>query len=95
MVRSHPVTGRISLYISPIYNDRVEGMDGAAAAKLIAELTEFSGQERFVYSHQWEPDDVLMWDNRCTMHQVTPHDPMERRVMHRTTIEGVDPVMAA
>ncbi len=95
MVRSHPVTGRISLYISPIYNDRVEGMDDAAAAKLIAELTEFSGQERFVYSHQWEPDDVLMWDNRCTMHQVTPHDPMERRVMHRTTIEGVDPVMAA
>lgn len=95
MVRSHPVTGRISLYISPIYNDQVEGMDDAAAVTLIAELTEFAQQPGFVYSHQWEPNDIVMWDNRCTMHQVTPHDPMERRVMHRTTIEGVDPVTAA
>ncbi|MSO91692.1 MAG: TauD/TfdA family dioxygenase [Acetobacteraceae bacterium] len=95
MVRSHPVTGRISLYISPIYNDKIEGMDDGAAVRLIAELTEFAQQPRFVYSHQWEPDDVVMWDNRCTMHQVTPHDAMERRVMHRTTIEGVDPVLAA
>jgi alpha-ketoglutarate-dependent taurine dioxygenase len=36
-----------------------------------------------------------MWDNRCTMHQVTPHDPSERRVMHRTTIVGTEPVLAA
>jgi alpha-ketoglutarate-dependent taurine dioxygenase len=95
MVRTHPVTGRVSLYISPIYNDQIEGMADADAVKLIEELTEFSGQEKFVYSHWWSPDDVLMWDNRCTMHQVTPHDPMERRVMHRTTIEGVDLVAAA
>jgi len=95
MVRTHPVTGRTSLYISPIYNDQIEGMADADAVKLIAELTEFSGQEKFVYSHWWAPDDVVMWDNRCTMHQVTPHDPAERRIMHRTTIEGVDLVAAA
>ena len=95
MVRTHPVTGRVSLYISPIYNEQIDGMADADAVKLIAELTDFAGQEKFVYSHWWSPDDVLMWDNRCTMHQVTPHDPSERRVMHRTTIEGVDPVLAA
>jgi len=95
MVRSHPVTGRRCLSISPIYNDEVEGMPQVEARKLIADLTEFAGQERFVYTHYWTTDDVLMWDNRCTMHQVTAHDPNERRVMHRTTIEGDAPVLAA
>jgi alpha-ketoglutarate-dependent taurine dioxygenase len=95
MVRKHPVTGRKSLYISPIYNDAIEGMASADARQLIAELTRIAADPRFVYTHRWETDDVLMWDNRCTMHQVTPFDPRERRVMHRTTITGQDPVMAA
>jgi alpha-ketoglutarate-dependent taurine dioxygenase len=95
MVRKHPVTGRKSLYISPIYNDAIEGMASADARQLIAELTRIAANPRFVYTHRWETDDVLMWDNRCTMHQVTPFDPRERRVMHRTTITGQDPVMAA
>jgi len=95
MVRTHPVTGRTSLFISPIYNDQIEGMADADVPGLIAELVAFAEQDRFVYTHHWETNDIVMWDNRCTMHQVTPHDPMERRVMHRTTIEGVDPVAAA
>ncbi len=95
MVRKHPVTGRKSLYISPIYNDAIEGMASADARQLIAELTKIAADPRFVYTHRWETDDVLMWDNRCTMHQVTPFDPRERRVMHRTTITGQDPVLAA
>ena len=95
LVRKHPVTGRKSLYISPIYNDGVEGMEDDDAIEFIAELTEFAGQDRFVYKHTWETDDMLLWDNRCTMHVVTPHDQMERRVMHRTTIVGDGPVIAA
>ncbi len=95
MVRKHPVTGRKSLYISPIYNDEVEGMEAAEARRLLDELTAFAEQKRFVYRHRWDPDDVVMWDNRCTMHQVTPFDPTERRVMHRTTIVGEGPVLAA
>jgi alpha-ketoglutarate-dependent taurine dioxygenase len=95
MVRIHPVTGRRSLFISPIYNDAVEGMDDAEAVALIRELTEFAEQKQFVYEHRWETDDILMWDNRCTMHYVTPYDPTERRVMHRTTIAGDAEVMAA
>ena len=95
MVRKHPVTGRPSLYISPIYNDEIEGMDAAEARQLIQDLTELAAEPRYVYRHRWSPDDVVMWDNRCTMHQVTPHDPRERRVMHRTTIVGTEPVVAA
>lgn len=95
LVRRHPVTGRKSLYISPIYNDAVEGLDTEAARSLIDDLTAFAAQPRFTYKHRWEPHDVLMWDNRCTVHAVTPHDPTERRVMHRTTISGDQPVLAA
>lgn len=95
MVRVHPVTGRKSLYISPIYNDGIEGMDDADAMALFEELTAFAEQEQFVYRHTWSPHDMLLWDNRCTMHLVTPHDPTERRVMHRTTIVGDGPPIAA
>jgi alpha-ketoglutarate-dependent taurine dioxygenase len=95
MVRRHPVTGRVSLYISPIYNDEVEGLSAPEARQLIQDLTDIAAEPRFVYRHRWSPDDVVMWDNRCTMHQVTPHDPQERRVMHRTTIVGTEPVLAA
>jgi alpha-ketoglutarate-dependent taurine dioxygenase len=94
MIRRHPATGRKSLYISSIYNDAIEGLDDAAARRLIADLTEFAAQPKYMYRHEWEPDDVLMWDNRCTLHAVTPHDPGERRVMHRTTIVGHEPVLA-
>ena len=94
MVRRHPVSGRKSLYISSIYNDAVEGLDEAAAQHLIEELSAFAAQPKYMYRHVWEPDDVLMWDNRCTVHAVTPHDPNERRVMHRTTIVGREPVTA-
>lgn len=95
LVRRHPVTGRKSLYISPIYNDAIDGMEDHDAVSLVAELAEFAGQSRFVYEHTWSPDDIVMWDNRCTMHYVTPHDPSERRVMHRTTIAGDQLVEAA
>jgi alpha-ketoglutarate-dependent taurine dioxygenase len=91
MVRKHPVTGRKSLYISPIYNDAVEGMTPEASRQLIRQLTEFAGDPRFIDTHRWETDDVLMWDNRCTMHQVTPFDPRERRVMHRHDHRGSGP----
>ena len=95
LVRKHPVSGRTSLYISPIYNDAVEGLSPDDSRALIAELAEFAGRPEFVYSHIWAPDDVVMWDNRCTMHQVTAFDPAERRVMHRTTLVGTDAVIAA
>ena len=95
MVRQHPVTGRKSLFISVIYNDEVEGMSPDEAKAFFEELAAFAGQPRFVYRHKWQPGDVVMWDNRCTVHQVTPWDPSLRRVLHRTTIVGDGPPIAA
>ena len=95
LVRKHPFTGQPALYAVSGSAFGIEGMDDRDAMALIAELTEFAGQDRFVYKHVWETDDMLLWDNRCTMHVVTPHDPLERRVMHRTTIVGDGPVIAA
>jgi taurine dioxygenase len=95
MVRRHPVTGRRSLYISVIYNDEVEGMSPDEGKAFVEQLAAFAGQPRFVYRHKWRPNDVVMWDNRCTIHQVTPYDPTQRRVLHRTTIVGDGPVIAA
>ena len=95
MVRKHPWTGRPSLFISPIYNDAIEGMNDDEAAELLTELTKFAGREEFVYRHRWTQGDVVMWDNRCTMHRVTPYDLNLRRVMHRNTVVGDGPVAAA
>lgn len=95
MRRQHPVTGRTSLYISPIYNEAVEGLERDDAMALIGALTEFAARPEFVYRHRWTADDIVMWDNRCTMHRVTPYDLGHRRVMHRTTIVGDGPVIAA
>ena len=95
MVRKHPWTGQPSLFISPIYNDAIEGMNDDETDELLTELTEFAGREEFVYRHRWTQGDVVMWDNRCTMHRVTPYDLNLRRVMHRNTVVGDGPVMAA
>ncbi len=66
-----------------------------AAGDLIAELAKFAGRPAFVYRHRWSADDIVMWDNRCTMHRVSAYDLGQRRVMHRATIAGDGPVVAA
>ncbi len=65
------------------------------AVELIAELAELAGRPEFVYRHRWSADDIVMWDNRCTMHRVSAYDLGHRRVMHRATIMGDGPVVAA
>lgn len=96
LVRRHPVTGRRSLFISPHTMDRVVGLPAEEGQRLLDELTEFATQDRFVYRHVWAKDDVIMWDNRCTMHAVTPYENARvRRIMHRTTLVGDGPVIPA
>ena len=96
LVRRHPITGRLSLFISPHTMEGIDGMPDAEGRALLDELTAFAIQERFVYRHEWEKDDVIMWDNRCLMHAVMPYDANRvRRIMHRTTIVGDRPVIPA
>jgi alpha-ketoglutarate-dependent taurine dioxygenase len=89
LVRRHPVTGRVSLFLSPHTMEGVVGMPDAEGRALLDELITHATQDTFVYRHQWAQDDVIMWDNRCTMHAVMPYDSAStRRIMHRTTIVG-------
>jgi taurine dioxygenase len=94
LVRRHPITGRLSLFLSPHTMVRIDGLPEEDGRALLDELTAFATQERFVYRHKWRRDDVILWDNRCTMHAVMPYDAAHvRRIMHRTTIVGDGPVI--
>ena len=92
LVRRHR-DGRLSLYLSATYMEHILGLSQADSRQLIDELMAWATQDGFVYRHRWRPHDVLMWDNRWCIHVVTPFDHGgERRVMHRTTIAGTEPV---
>ena len=89
LVQKHPVTGRRSLFLSPHTMDYIVGMKRNESRRLLDELILHATAEKFVYRHIWENDDVVMWDNRCTMHAVEPFDNTSvRRVMHRVTLVG-------
>lgn len=85
MVRTAP-DGRPTLYVGS-HAMRVEGMRETESRALLDRLHAFVAQDRFVYSHEWRAGDLLIWDNRCTLHRATPFDDIhEKRDMRRTTI---------
>jgi len=95
LVRVHPATGRNSLYLSSHARDII-GMDEREGRALLAELTEFATQDRFVYSHKWSEGDMVIWDNRCTMHRATPFpEDKYRRDMRRTSVADTEAAIAA
>jgi taurine dioxygenase len=91
VVRTHPATGRKALYVNRLMTVRIEGLLADESDELLDAL--FAHQERreFVYEHVWRPGDLLMWDNRCTLHARTDFSPDERRLMRRVTILGEKP----
>jgi alpha-ketoglutarate-dependent 2,4-dichlorophenoxyacetate dioxygenase len=93
LVRTHPVTGRRSLYLSS-HAGAIVGMPMPEARMLIRELTEHATQPRFVYVHRWRPWDLVIWDNRQVMHRVRRYDESQPRDMRRTTIAGDTPTVA-
>jgi len=89
IARTHPSTGRKSLYVCPEVTTSVDGMDEAVGKQLIRELTEHATQPQFMYRHKWRVGDLMIWDNRSTLHTGTAFDASKySRVMWRTTIEG-------
>ncbi len=97
LVQVHPVTGRRSLFLSPHTMSSVEGMEAEDGRRLLDQLIAHATSQCFVYRHVWAPHDVIMWDNRCTMHAVEPFDNANvRRIMHRVTLVGENrPIPAA
>lgn len=87
LVKTHPVTGRKSLFIGR-HAYRIEGMDDAAGKALLDDLLEFACRPPRTYSHSWRPGDVIIWDNRCVLHGARPYDYSEARVMRHTRIAG-------
>ena len=92
LVRTHPVTGRKSLYLAS-HITRIYGMDAEESRRLVDELMTFATQPRFVHAHRWQVDDVVLWDNRCTMHRGRPHDERLRRAMRRATVSDIGPTV--
>ena len=93
LVRTHPVTGRKSLYLSS-HAGAIVGMPVAEARILLRDLTEHATQPRFVYAHTWRSWDLIIWDNRQMMHRVRRYDESQPRDMRRTTIAGEAPTAA-
>src|SRR5712671_1217557 len=85
---SHPVTGVPSLYLGRRRNSYIEGLSAAASEALLDALWAHIEREDLRYQHRWRVGDLLLWDNRSTMHRRDPFDNATRRVMHRTQIKG-------
>jgi alpha-ketoglutarate-dependent 2,4-dichlorophenoxyacetate dioxygenase len=93
LVRIHPATGRRSLFLSA-HAGRITGWPTAAARVLLEELTELATQREFVYTHHWQRYDLVIWDNRRTMHRARRFDEInEVRDMRRTTVAGDAPTV--
>jgi len=92
VVRTHPATGRKALYVSRLMTVRIEGLPEPESNELLVTLFDHQERREFVYEHVWRPGDLLMWDNRCTLHARTDFSPNERRLMRRVTILGEKPV---
>ena len=81
--------GRRSLFLSPLHMQRIEGMDDNAGAALLTELVQRSTQPTAIYRHVWQPDDILLYDNRTVMHRGLPYaERTEPRTLHRIVING-------
>ena len=87
LVRTHPVTGRRSLFLSA-HAGGIEGWTIPEARMFLRDLTEFATKERFVYAHDWRVNDLVIWDNRTTMHRARRFDRNEVRDVRRTTLAG-------
>ena len=93
LVRTHPVTGRKSLYLSS-HAGTIIGMPMPEARILLRDLNEHATEPRFVYVHKWQVNDLVIWDNRQTMHRGRRYDQKQPRDMRRTTVAGDTPTVA-
>lgn len=91
IVRTHPATGRKALYVNRLMTIAVEGLAQAESDELLNVLFDHQEQRQFVYEHVWRVGDILMWDNRCTLHARTDFSSAERRLMRRIAILGERP----
>jgi taurine dioxygenase len=91
LVRTHPATGRNALFLGRRLGAYIKGMELADSEALLDRLWEYATADDVCWWQQWRQGDLIMWDNRCTMHRRAEFQPTERRIMHRTQIAGDRP----
>jgi taurine dioxygenase len=91
VVRVHPETGRRALFVSEHFTTKIVGLPQDESDALLAELFDYSTRPEHVYRHQWQPHDMVFWDNRSLMHLAAGCPEDQRRKLYRTTIEGDRP----
>ena len=91
IVRTHPETRRKALFVNRLMTDHILDMPRDESDQLLGLLFDHQEQRRFVYEHVWSPGDLLLWDNRCSLHARTDFDPGERRLLRRVAILGEKP----
>ncbi|MEM7749474.1 MAG: TauD/TfdA family dioxygenase [Pseudomonadota bacterium] len=89
LIRVHQASKRKSLYLSS-HAGEIHGMPRPEALMLLRELVEHATQPKYVYAHKWRQHDLVVWDNRCTMHRVRSFDETQPRDMRRTTVAGTE-----
>jgi taurine dioxygenase len=94
LVCTHPESGRRGLYLGRRRMAWLEGLDLAGSDELLDEIWDHATRRQYVWTHQWRVGDLVLWDNRCTMHRRDPFDSNMRRIMHRTQIKGSAPPAA-
>lgn len=92
LVRTHPVTGRKALFVSPTYTIGIDGMKDEEAQAILGYLYAHMVKDEYVYRHKWQQNMLTMWDNRCCLHLADGGYDGHLRVMHRTTVAGDVPV---
>ena len=94
IVCTHPETGRKCLYLGRRRNAYIEGLELAESEALLDEVWRYATRDELTWYNTWRVGDVVLWDNRCTMHRRDPFDASSRRIMHRTQMKGeARPVM--
>ncbi len=88
LVATHPETGRRALYLGRRRNAYIAGLPLAQSESLLDELWSYATRDDIAWSNQWQPGDVVLWDNRCTMHRRDAFDPNSRRILYRTQIKS-------
>ncbi len=86
VVRTIPETGRKALYVCRLMTDSINELPGAEGRELLGELCDHVEDPRFIYAHRWSVGDILIWDNRCTVHARSDFDASERRLLKRVTV---------
>ena len=91
MVRTHPETGRKSLYVNRLMTDYIVDMDETESRELLDTLFDHMENEDFIYEHSWRNKDLVIWENRCLVHARTNFDPSQRRLLRRFALQGDKP----